>query len=97
MRVGLALVFLLLACVGSVTPLAYAAPLDPTWLAGIYDDDDGDDVILSLTWAAWATELDQGASLTPVFVEVPFQPPGAPRLLSVSPHRTFHGRAPPLA
>jgi len=60
-RVGIALVFLLLACLGSVTPLAYASPPDPTWIDGIYDDDDGDDVIVSLTSATWAVEGRQEA------------------------------------
>jgi len=94
MGVGIAVVFLLLACLGSVTPLAYASPPDPTWMDGIYDDD-GDDVIVSLTWAAWAVALGQDACSTPRLVAVPLDLPGAPRLLSVAVRRAFLGRAPP--
>jgi hypothetical protein len=32
-----------------VMPLAYASPVDPTWLPGFWDDSDFDDVILFLT------------------------------------------------
>lgn len=95
MRVGIALVFLLLACLGSVIPLAYASPPDPTWIDGIYDDDDGDDVIVSLTSATWAVELGRDACSTPRLVAVPLDLPGAPRLLSVAVRRAFLGRAPP--
>jgi hypothetical protein len=95
MRVGSALVFLLLACLVSVSPIAYASPPDPTWMAGIYDDDDGDDVIVSLTWAAWAIELEHDAHLPPLFLAVPFDPPSAPRLVSLAVQRAFLGRAPP--
>ena len=94
MRVGIALVFLLLACLGSVTPLAYASPPDPTWMDGIYDDD-GDDVIVSVTSATWAVELGQDACSTPRLVAVSLDLPGAPRLLSVAVRRAFLGRAPP--
>lgn len=95
MRVGGALVFLLLACLVSVSPLAYASPPDPTWMAGIYDDDDGDDVIVSLTWAAWAIDLEQDAHLPPLLLAVRFDPPSTPRLVSLAVRRAFLGRAPP--
>lgn len=94
---GALLLLLLLACLVSGTPLAYASPPDPTWMEGIYDDDDGDDVIVSLTWAAWAVELDPLSCLMPRFVPVPFALPGKSRLLSMAVRPAFLGRAPPLA
>ena len=38
-------VLLLLACHIALTPLAHASPPDPTWISGIYDDADYDDVV----------------------------------------------------
>jgi len=61
-------VLLVVVCLSSETALAYASPPDPTWIAGIYDDDDGDDVIVSLTWAAWLVDLAPQAGVTPRFV-----------------------------
>lgn len=87
---------LLLICVVSVTPLAYASPPDPTWTEGIYDDADGDDVIVSLSWAAWIVELTPPPSLTPLFVAVPVAPPGSARIVTLDVRPTPPGRAPPL-
>jgi len=52
-RVALAL-FLLLGLSG-LTPLAYASPPDPSWVRGIYDDADYDDVVVLITSAAAVT------------------------------------------
>ena len=91
--------FLLLiaACLFSGTALAYASPPDPTWTEGIYDDDDGDDVIVSLTGAAWLVDLVPQAGLTPRFVAIPLALPGKVRLLPTPARSAFLGRAPPLA
>ena len=40
---------LLLGPVIALTALAYATPLDPSWIRGIYDGADYDDVILLIT------------------------------------------------
>ena len=45
----LALVLLLLGAHAALLPLAQASPPDQTWIAGIYDDADYDDVILLVT------------------------------------------------
>ena len=50
---------LLVALVGLV-PLAHASPIDPTWLPGIYDEGDHDDVVLTLISASG---LPHGAAL----------------------------------
>lgn len=39
---------LMAACV-TITALAYASPVDPTWIAGVYDDADYDEVVNLLT------------------------------------------------
>src|SRR5262245_17324690 len=37
------------AILTAIIPLAYASPPDPSWIAGIYDADDYDDVVQMLT------------------------------------------------
>ncbi len=37
---------LILIAIAALTPLAHASPPDPTWVAGLWDDGDHDDVIL---------------------------------------------------
>ena len=44
-----ALPLVLLAILVAIIPLAYASPTDPTWIAGIYDAADYDDVLDVLT------------------------------------------------
>jgi hypothetical protein len=50
-------VLVLLVCCGTLPLLAQASPPDPTWLPGIYDDADYDDVIGLLTDTAAIREL----------------------------------------
>ena len=92
-----ALAFLLLVCLVSLTSLAYAIPPDPTWMDGFFDDLDFDDVVVSLSWAAWAVEGDPLASLTPVPVSVHLVQPGEQPVRSTKILPPFLGRAPPLA
>jgi hypothetical protein len=40
---------MLLVTVGALLPLAYCAPLDSTWVRGVYDDDDSDSVFITVT------------------------------------------------
>jgi len=42
---------LLAALLLTLTPLAYANPPDPTWILGVWDDDDFDDVVGLVTSA----------------------------------------------
>ena len=74
-RVALAL--LLLLGLSGLTPLAYASPPDPSWIRGIYDDADYDDVVVLITSAAAVT--------APVLVvEIRLLPP----LAGLTPQRT---------
>src|ERR1700675_2184319 len=63
MRSGLFGVALLITVLIALTPLAYASPPDQTWLPGIYDNADYDDVILALTATGGAA---YGACVAPV-------------------------------
>jgi hypothetical protein len=51
-----ALVLFLVACVLTLTPLAYASPPDPTWQLGFFDDDDFDEVVGYITSATGLAE-----------------------------------------
>jgi len=41
----LATFFSIIAALILIAPIAFASPPDPSWIAGIYDDADGDDVV----------------------------------------------------
>ncbi|HEY7039880.1 MAG TPA: hypothetical protein VID28_13535 [Methylomirabilota bacterium] len=94
MRRWLAVVALLL--VGplfALTPLAQATPQDPTWIAGIYDGADYDDVVFLIT-------TDGGVAPSvpcQVFrgVEVAAMPARAVALIPTAPPSTLQSRAPP--
>ena len=44
-----ALALLLAVVHAAVTPVAHATPPDPAWVDGFFDDDDGDNGVLSIT------------------------------------------------
>src|ERR1041385_6113600 len=49
-------VLFFIACILTLTPLAYASPPDPTWQLGFFDDDDFDEVVGYITSAAGLAE-----------------------------------------
>jgi hypothetical protein len=59
-------VLLLLACHIALTPLAQASPPDPTWIVGIYDDADFDDVVWLVTSSHGTLEMDGIPSARPL-------------------------------
>ena len=61
----LLIVLLLLAPV-ALPGLAHASPPDPTWIQGIYDDDDGDSII---------TQIFSGTGHVPAPVDLPLVAP----------------------
>ena len=90
-------VSLLIGVMLALTPLAYAAPPDQTWIPGLYDNADYDDVVLFVTSGA---ELVQSASphdlgLILTLVEfVPLDDESRPAALG---RQSNSARAPPLA
>jgi hypothetical protein len=96
MSLACALVLVLAVCLFGSTPLAYASPPDPTWIEGIYDDADGDDVIVSICSAQGVVALDPLARLTPVLAAAPSVSPAEPRP-RITALPAFLGRAPPFA
>jgi hypothetical protein len=60
------LAVMLLSAVATLAPLAYATPPDPTWIAGLWDDDDHDDVIALVTSLGGAIEPQRSCYGKPV-------------------------------
>jgi len=50
----LGIIWLLVLALSGLTPLADASPPDPSWVRGMYDDADGDDVVVLATSATAA-------------------------------------------
>ena len=88
-----ALSALVLASIAALPAMAHASPPDPTWIVGVYDDGDQDDLIALAAWATGATgaPLDVHPTLSPVKDLFPVRDP-APAARAPVPVRS---RAPP--
>jgi len=89
--VGLVVALLALA------PVAHASPPDQSWIAGLYDNGDFDDVVLLITGDLGAIQPSTVSPLRPVAAAVGLVTPmdSEPRL--PSPQSSDLSRAPPLA
>jgi len=95
--VGRSLTLVLLGLVLSLRALAYATPPDPTWIAGLYDDDDYDDVILLVTSTAGAPPAVIARTVDPCWALMWISlasDDGATPSPPLAPHRS---RGPPLS
>ena len=57
---------LLLIVLGALTPLAYATPPDPSWVRGLWDGADFDDIVVLITSGAGIVEAAPLGALLPV-------------------------------
>src|SRR5262245_43238244 len=90
-------VVLLLATVALLTPLAQASPTDPTWIVGLYDAGDSDDVVL-LVDSTFSTSADWRAAALPLtLATAELKPASRPGVYSGRPPLAFEGRGPPTA
>jgi hypothetical protein len=91
------LVWLLVAVMIVLTPMAWASPIDPSWSGGVYDDRDFDDVVSYLTSGTLAVPALPVADLSPPFAPAP--PPVIPdqQLGAVPFLAANESRAPPLS
>jgi hypothetical protein len=87
-----ALVFAL----GALIPLAYASPPDPTWIAGIYDDADHDDVV-TLIVGYTGTRSPAEAHVRPSLLTRASCPDGDEPIVSAAPLSSGRVRAPPTS
>ena len=88
------LTLVLVAVILTLTPLAYSDPPDPTWISGIWDDDDFDDVIGYITSAAGLRPNPVACDLRPVALPVLLSPLGFQAAVS-APRSASSPRAPP--
>jgi hypothetical protein len=97
MKVSRLLVLVALVLIGPIialTPLAYSTPLDPSWICGIYDGSDYDDVVLLITSEAGRVT----PSLQPEFLQglvVARILPHARARVTTATVSPLHSRAPP--
>jgi hypothetical protein len=88
---------LLLIGPAALPAVAYASPPDPSWLAGIYDDGDADDVVTLVTSAAG----DLGPACIGAVQSTPPVVGSVPGLVETPPHRPGRSasrpRAPPAS
>jgi len=98
-RTRLSLIVLTLALVAlmlTLTPLAYADPPDPTWIPGLWDDDDFDDVVSYVTSAAGLVHGPVTCELRPVPLPTLLRLPPADAAVASVPRSASSPRAPPI-
>ena len=71
MRRMCALTWPIAAVVCSLAPLAYASPPDPTYLAGIWDNADYDDVVMLVTSSLGSTDTHKSTEPIRPLIGVP--------------------------
>jgi hypothetical protein len=97
MGVRSALVLLVAGLMAALTPLAQATPPDQTWISGIYDNADYDDVVLSITSAVGVVESRMDCETGPVQPVVAVLPQIDERPLLAPGLSSNPTRAPPAA
>lgn len=90
------LVWLLVLVLGALAALVYATPLDPTYLAGLWDDDDYDNIITA-TSSKGTTDSYAQTDLTPLLVLIAPVPGGEEARRSPVSSSLHAPRAPPAA
>ena len=92
-----ALIAFLAAVLATISGLAYASPADPTWISGVYDDADFDDVVGLVTSAeALATTASTADLPLATLRALPPAPLRESAILRF-PTATLHARAPPAS
>src|SRR5260370_13856780 len=96
-RFSLAILPVLLVAITALTPLAFASPPDPSWVQGIYDDADFDDVVVFIASGAAVVELFLQLDLLLVLpLSVHTAPPEQDAVLSLF-RSSLQPRAPPAS
>jgi hypothetical protein len=57
---------LLVVALLALYPVAHASPLDPTWIAGFWDDGDQDNLVFRVTSMASAADMSLFVALVPM-------------------------------
>ncbi|HUM17138.1 MAG TPA: hypothetical protein VL086_15690 [Candidatus Nitrosotalea sp.] len=90
------LIGLVLTLTSALPALAHASPPDPSWIPGLYDDGDFDDVVTLVVMGTGNLLPDVPVELrfVPRWVETPTPPEAAPDIPGAAPD---HARAPPAS
>ena|SRR6267378_6807122 len=89
------LAIVLVALMLTLTTLAYAEPPDPTWIAGLWDDDDFDNVVEYITSAAGLLHTPVACELRPVALPGALRASGFQAVAVSVPRSASSPRAPP--
>ena len=89
----LAISFAAVLC--ALVPLAYATPPDPTYVGGLWDDDDYDDVVILVTSSIGSSDTHTKSDLIRPVVLVALVRSGEEGLLSTAVLSPHPPRAPP--
>lgn len=87
----------LAACITALTPLAYASPPDPSWIEGMYDGDDFDHVVVTITSFVGAVVSLPLCDVAPSQVAVASATPADESAVSTPAFSSPHTRAPPAS
>jgi len=79
----------------TLTPLAHASPPDQTWIGGLFDDDDYDNVIVSVTASVASVTLRLSHDSQRLQPARPFVGPIDESVPRTASHSSSHTRAPP--
>jgi len=96
-RLSVALLPALLLALILLTPLAYESPPDPSWVSGIYDGADYDDVVILITSAVGAVSSYLLTELRPLHPPATRIAPLVPVAAFAPPSESFQPRAPPTS
>ena len=88
-------VVVLVGLVLVLTPIAHACPTDPTWIGGLYDDNDYDDVVLFIIGSLMAVDAGVVDPTGPIAVSLGSVDPSRPHTVPVRPLESLSTRAPP--
>jgi predicted membrane channel-forming protein YqfA (hemolysin III family) len=94
-RVRVLAIWLVVTILCVLVPVAYATPPDPTYVTGLWDNADYDDVVILVTSSIGSTDTRTAGDLVRLLVVVTLVPPGErelPPAPALSPHPP---RAPP--
>jgi len=83
------------AILAAIMPLAYASIVDPTWIAGIYDGADYDEVVSLLTETTEAVKTGSNKAVKPADVVTRVVPHAVAPLSDTTVLLAFHLRSPP--
>ena len=88
--------WLLVGLMVVLAPMAWASPVDPSWIKGIYDGGDFDDVVTYLTSGTVAIPALPVIELLPVLAFLPADSVPDERIGASTPLSSNSPRAPPL-